>query len=223
MRKPVRRLALLMMLLLVFIAPPKVSAANTASWFNFHVFAPCEIRIDFIYTKNLTISDVQSIGPSIYDITQNPQSVTFTAGDIDEYSFTVTLEYTYVVEQNIKISIKGGNYIPDLVQFPLKGQRFDLHFTVQTSIQPTFPTVEEITYNIVSQMSTRLDFIRLDIVSQIDVLEGGLNWMSTTTLVMSIVLIVLVVVLIQLLTRRSKQDKLDYSNRGYEEKRGRYG
>jgi len=129
--------------------------SETAS-LNLRVYRPARILITYTYTNNFSVSDVSSVGQSLYKITSGPTSIEFKAEDIDIYTFTVTIRYAEIVGQSIQIAVWSGNQPPQGLQINVKSNIVKIRFEVTVSEQPQYPSAQEVAGQVVKQIASEL-------------------------------------------------------------------
>ena len=127
---------------------------------NLQVYRPARIVISYAYTNNFSVSDVSSMGKSMYKITSSPTSIEFKAEDVDRYTFTVTIKYAAVVGQSIQIAVFSAGYPPEAIQFNVKSSVIRLKFTVTVTEEPRYPTAQEVAEHVVRQVANELSMFR---------------------------------------------------------------
>jgi len=159
------RLSILFLILLssfhLLIMP--VHAENGSSEvasLNLQAYKPARVVITYAYTNNFSVSDVSSMGKSMYKITSSPTSIEFKAEDVDRYTFTVEIKYMAVVGQSIQIAVFSAGNPPEGLQFNVKTRVFRLQFTVTVTEEPRYPTAQEVAEQVVRQVANELTQFR---------------------------------------------------------------
>ena len=160
-----RRAVTLAVLLLLFSSSFGTVAVHgqeaEAAGFNLQSYAPARILVTYSYTNNFSVTDVSSIGKSLYKITSGPTSIEFHATDIDQYTFTVEIKYAAIVTQSIQIAVFSGGYAPEGIQLNVKGNVVRLKFTLTVTEEPRYPSAQDVAEQVVLQVSHQLaDFRR---------------------------------------------------------------
>lgn len=187
-----RKLGLLILLFTILIPCVPASARDPQeSWINLHLLTPCTVRVDYHYTKNITISDVQSFGPSLYEVTHSPIDFKFEAYDADSYNFNLELKYELYMTQVIKITLTSGTQPPSSMEVPIEGDIIRFHFEVNTTPEPVYPSVDDITEEVVKHLSGQLQIYQETIHRGFQSFTGGLN--NITVISGAIVLVLLAV------------------------------
>ena len=123
---------------------------------NLQAYRPARIVITYAYTNNFSVSDVSSMGKSMYKITSGPTSIEFKAEDVDRYTFTVEIKYSAVVGQSIQIAVFSAGNPPEGMQFNVKTDVVRLQFTVTVTEEPRYPTAQEVAEQVVRQVANEL-------------------------------------------------------------------
>ena len=168
---------------------PRQDVLSTAP-INLSVFAPAKIKIDFDYTKNVTISNVTCVGPSLYEVTSSPIDLTFQALNIDDYSFTLDLNYAVVTTQNVKVTFTSGSQPPSTYTIPAYCNHLVFPITIKTAHEPHYPTSEEIAGAVVKQISSRLDVYNANLQQILHSVMDGLNNQSMVLVVITLGILV---------------------------------
>jgi len=145
------------------------------SWINLHLFTPSTVRVDYYYTKNITISDVSSFGPSLYEVKHSPIDFSFEALDADSFNFNLELKYELYMMQVIKITMTSGTQPPSSMEIPIEGDTVRFHFEINTRPEPQYPTVDDITSEVVKHLSGQLQIYQETISRGFQSFTGGLN------------------------------------------------
>ena len=156
------RLILSLILLASLLVTP-VSAADEngeavseVASLNLQAYKPARIVITYAYTNNFSVSDVSSMGKSMYKITSGPTSIEFKAEDVDRYTFTVEIKYAAVVGQSIQIAVFSAGNPPEGLQFNVKTSVVRLQFTVTVTEEPSYPSAQEVAEQVVRQVANQL-------------------------------------------------------------------
>ena len=183
------KLAFIALILAVFLTQPipvQGSVRQREIWNSLNIFAPCLIQVEYATAKNVTVSDVQVHGPSLYEVTQTPSTFQFEAFDIDGYSLSLTLDYDVITTQSISISIFSGNQPPNIIQVPIEADEVSLHFDITAGKEPVYPSPMEITNSVMSQMRTDLNVFHEDNLRSIRSLKDNLNIVTVVVLVVGL-------------------------------------
>ena len=162
-------------MLLIAQAPHASAIRPQESWLKLTLFAPCSIVFEYQYTHNLTIGDVSTYGPSMYEISHTPTQCKFEAEDIDQYLFTLTLVYAVILNQQMRITIFQGEQPPSYIELPFAGSQLNIYVDVTVLPEPKFPSTQEITDSVLKQIGVKLDFYHDDNIQQFNLLKNGLN------------------------------------------------
>ena len=134
----------------------KEDGSSEVASLNLQAYKPARIVITYAYTNNFSVSDVSSMGKSMYKITSSPTSIEFKAEDVDRYTFTVEIKYAAVVGQSIQIAIFSAGNPPEGMQFNVKTDVVQLQFTVTVTEEPRYPTAQEVAEQVVRQVANEL-------------------------------------------------------------------
>jgi hypothetical protein len=153
---------------------------------NLTVFAPAKIKISYDYTKNVTISNVTCVGPSLYEVTTSPIDLTFQALNIDDYSFTLDLKYDSVITQDVKVTFISGSQPPSTYTIPAYCNHLVFPIIIKAAHEPHYPTAEEIAGAVVEQISARLDVYNANLQQILHSVMDGLNNQSMVLVVITL-------------------------------------
>ena len=132
------------------------SGASEVASLNLQAYRPARIVITYAYTNNFSVSDVSSMGKSMYKVISSPTSIEFKAEDVDRYTFTVTIKYSAVVGQSIQIAVFSAGNPPEAIQFNVKTSTVRIKFTVTVTEEPRYPTAQEVAEQVVRQVANEL-------------------------------------------------------------------
>ena len=161
-------------------------------------YAPAKIIINYPYTHNHSISDIEVMGlTSLYRHSGSPEYLQFEAEDIDTYKFTLDVLYKEITQARITINIRSGTSQTVREQeFTFYTQHLTVHFKLQVTEEAKFLTPEETA----EATLDRLEKLWVDYISSLEnrltVYEGSffvLQMVSIVTLVFSVVAILFVV------------------------------
>jgi len=191
-----RRVVPLLLLVLLLPAPVTASAqgGEYESRIRLNLYAPVTIRLEYAYTRNATVGDVSSLGPSLYEVTHSPVEFRFEAGDIDAYTFTVELSYGVRTHQNIRLTIFSGSLLPSTIELPVEAEALALRFEVTVQQEPVYPSVEEITENIVTHMTGQMEIYQAENQRTYRLINEGLTGYSYLVALVVVALIILIIV-----------------------------
>ncbi len=185
------------LLLLVLLLPAPIASAQSNAYesrIRLNLYGPSIIRLEYAYTSNVTVGDVSSLGPTLYEVTHSPVEFRFEAGDIDTYTFTVKLSYGVRTHQNIRLTIFSGSLPPSTIELPLEAEHLTLHFEVTVQTEPTYPSVEEITENIVTHMTGQMEIYQGENQRTYRLISEGLTGYSYLVALVVVALIILIIV-----------------------------
>lgn len=172
-------LALSFIFMLVFYSIPHVHAETDVFHANveLNTFISTRIVLSFAYTNTITVSDVQSLGQSVYKTVSSPYSVEFITDAIDTFTFTVTILYDEVVSQNITLAIFSGDYPPQGYTWEVKSKKLIINFKVTTMTQPKYPTPEEIAQKSVEVLRNEMSRYTWEVTRTTNVMRENMSTM----------------------------------------------
>lgn len=112
--------------------------------FSHPCYQPAKIIINFPYTHNAAVTQITTIGPSMYDTEGTPTSLTFNALDVDVYTFRVTVNYDNATDRTVTISLWSGTQSMEGYTWTEASQVFIVDFRIEVSQQPHYPTKDEV-------------------------------------------------------------------------------
>lgn len=112
--------------------------------FNHPCFKPTNIIISFPYTHDHDITQITTIGASMYRTEGGPTSLTFNALDVDVYTFRVTLRYDNSTDRTIGISLWSGSLSMEGYTWSQASQIFIIDFRIEVKEEPHYPTKDEV-------------------------------------------------------------------------------
>jgi len=190
-----------LLLLLLLILPAGVVPASAQmggpyeSQVRLTLYAPCVVKLEYEYTKNVSVSDVSSMGPSLYEATQSPLEFRFEAEDVDTYIFTVELAYEYRTIQTMRLTLFSGSQPPSTIELPAEAANVTFRFEVTVQKEPVYPTVEDIAENVASHITGQLEIFHAENQSIYrHIYEGLLNYSYLFALVVVALIILLFIV-----------------------------
>ena len=191
-----RRFVPLLLLVLLLPAPITASAQGGAyeTRIRLNLYGPSIIRLEYAYTRNVTVGDVSSLGPTLYEVTHSPVEFRFEANDIDAYTFTVKLAYGVRTLQNIRLTIFSGSLLPSTIEIPVEAETLTIHFEVTVQQEPVYPSVEKITENIVTHMTGQMEIYQAENQRTYRLINEGLTSYSYLVALVIVALIVLIIV-----------------------------
>ena len=135
----------ILMVFAVFRVPHVYAEPNTFhASIELHPYVQTRIVLSYAYTNTITVSDVKTLGQSVYKAISSPYSVEFMTDAIDTFTFTVTILYDKVVNQNITLAVFSGDLPPQGYTWEVKAQKLIIDFKISTLKQPKYPTPEDI-------------------------------------------------------------------------------
>lgn len=115
-------------------------------------FNPTKITFNFPYTNDHSITDIATIGSSVYKYTGGPTSLEFIASDVDIYSFTVTISYGNLTKVTIMAGLWSGTLAMDGFSLTATCTTFIIHVKLSTTTQPSYPSVSDVAQEVVHQL-----------------------------------------------------------------------
>jgi hypothetical protein len=120
--------------------------------FDRNFYVPVKVMISYPYTHNTNVTDITTIGFSSYKYDVTPNSITFIASEIDIYTFTVQITYDNFSLTNILITIWQGDLPGEGYTWTDSASTFVVHFRLNMTIQPSYPTEAQVAAQVVAQM-----------------------------------------------------------------------
>lgn len=158
MKKTKLTLLILVVSTLLFLSTPKVNAPMIPHEYTLDIpcYAPTKITFNYAYTHNHSISDISTFGSSLYTHTGGPNFYQFIAQDVDEYHFTLELDYASPVNQTILVGIWSGSLPMQGLNFKSYFEQVKIYVRLRVQAEPKFPTSEEVAQQTVLQISKNL-------------------------------------------------------------------
>ena len=189
-----RRLVPLLLLLILPVPTVHAQGGLYESHLRLNLYGPSTVRLEYAYTRNVTVSDVSSLGPTLYEATTSPEAFRFEAGDIDAYSFTLELAYGQRTFQTLRLTTFSGSLLPSMIELPVEAETLVFHFEVTVTPEPVYPSIEEITGNIVQHMTGQMEIYQAENQRTYRLIGEGLTGYSYLVALVVVALIVLIVV-----------------------------
>jgi hypothetical protein len=130
-------------------------AEATIDWFT---YKPTKITFNYQYTHNHSISEVATIGQSLYKYSGGPTFFEFIAQDVDDYTFTLTIGYTNATQNlTVLVGLFSGNLPPQ--GFSIKGKLADtiiINVHLKVTEQPSYPTDDQVADAVVNKIQQNL-------------------------------------------------------------------
>lgn len=144
----------LLLLIILSICSPRMVGAQREydTEIGLTVYAPCKIQVDFDYTRNVSVGDVYSLGPSLFEVTTSPIEFFFVTTDVDSYSFDLELSYEFHTIQTLRLRINSGSVPPSIIEMPVEASKLTMHFSVTVLREPEYPSTEEVTESVVQYL-----------------------------------------------------------------------
>lgn len=126
--------------------------------FDRQFYKPVKVMISYPYTHFTNVTDITTIGPSLYKYDVTPMSITFIAEDIDIYTFTIQISYENSSTRNVLINIWQGDLPVEGYIWTENANTFVVHVKLNVTIQPHYPTEIAVAKEVVNQL--QLTFIQ---------------------------------------------------------------
>jgi hypothetical protein len=178
--------------------------------FNLQSYAPARILISYTYTNNFSVTDVSSIGKSLYKVISGPTSIEFQAQDIDQYTFTVEIKYAAIVTQSVQIAVFSAGYAPEGMQLNVKGNVVRLKFTLTVTEEPRYPSAQDVAEQVVLQVANQLNEFRRQTTDILDVHTKNIEmqWLIVGfTMAVSVAFVVILVFWVYPQLRRLQKER----------------
>ena len=173
----IKKLVLSALVFIAFLVPAcKAGEAHYEFSLDLQVYKSCKVTFNYPYTNNHSISEITTVGRSLYKHEGSANHLTFIAEDIDIYSFTVTLRYENqsMLNQtkNVLIGLWSGTEAMDSYIVASASEVFIIHVRLSLTEQPSYPTPEEVSQAVVHK-------IEQDLVEQTEKVTGLVNRVET--------------------------------------------
>lgn len=124
--------------------------------FDWPCYKPTKVTFNYAYTHNHSLSDISTVGASLYKHSGGPTFFEFIAEDIDTYSFTIYLTYGNLTDQSVLIGLWSGSL--SMRGFTVKGsaRTFIIHVRLSLGEEPTYPSESEVAQAVVRQIQQAL-------------------------------------------------------------------
>ena len=155
-----RRLLLLLPLLLCLTAaipPAQAQGPRYETRIRLNLYAPAIVKLEYEYTRNITVGDVSSLGPSLYEVRHSPEYFQFSTEDIDQFTWTLELQYGVRMRQVMRLTIFSGSTPPNTIELPVEAQELIINFEVTVQPEPRYPTSDEIAERLMSHLMGTLE------------------------------------------------------------------
>ena len=107
-------------------------------------YKPTRITFNYQYTNNHTIGSISTIGHGDYSHSGGPTFMEFIAKDVDDYSFTVELQYTNATKQTVLIGLISGTMSVQGMGLTGNTEVFRIYIRLRVTEQPSYPSKEEL-------------------------------------------------------------------------------
>lgn len=166
-------------------------------------YKPAKLTFNYQYTHNHTIGSITTVGNSAYKHSGGPTFMEFIADDIDDYSFTVELQYSNMTSQTVLIGLFSGTLAPQGFAVTGSTDIFRIHVRLRVTEQPSYPSEEAVAKEVVRQVERDLVLQQQENQKLIEEVRNTSVVVSTLS-VTSIVLVIVCFVLAALTFRTRK-------------------
>jgi len=152
-----KRLAVLCLFALYLVSFVHMASAqpqNDAVFELPQLYNPAKIVVQYAYTVNFSVTNVRTLGYSLWTVTGSPVGVEFNAKQVDTYEFDLLLRYNQSVDQCVQVAIWSGTLAPASSTIHIVSNYVKLHFKLVVTEQPKPATPDEVaaaTMNMVHQ------------------------------------------------------------------------
>lgn len=122
------------------------------------IYLPARVSVQFLYTENFSVTNVRTLGNSLWTAQVSPVGIEFNAKDVDTFDFDVVLMYRDVVEQVIQIGIWSGTLAPNSIPIRFVKSAIYLHFKLVCTEQPRPPTADEVALEVLLLTRQELEY-----------------------------------------------------------------
>ena len=112
--------------------------------FELPLYNPAKVVVQFAYTHNSSVSNVKTLGYSLWTETRSPIGIEFNAKEVDTFEFDIILLYAQVTEQVVQVAVWSGTLPPAKIPIRVNSDKVRLHFKLVVTEQPRPPTSEEV-------------------------------------------------------------------------------
>jgi len=119
-------------------------------------YKPTKITFNYAYTHNHSISDISTVGASLYKHSGGPTFIEFIAEDVDSYGFTIILRYNVSTSRNILVGLWSGSEPLKSLTLVAVANVFIIHVRLSLTEQPAYPTEIEVAREVVHQIELSL-------------------------------------------------------------------
>ena len=158
-------------------------------------YATARIVISYAYTNSFTVSNVTSLGRSMYKIISSPMGIEFEGVDVDRYTFTADVRYATVTDQLIQVAIFSAEHPPEGIEYNVRGKVVKITVALTVEKEPKYPTAEEVAEAVVKQMSDSLQQFQVQqqkLVNQVSDTIVSIGSIAAIAFVLVVVLLIVV-------------------------------
>ena len=119
-------------------------------------FNPTKLTFNYPYTHFHSISDISTIGASLYKYSGGPNYFEFIAQDIDDYQFRFELRYEATANQTILMGIWSGTGSMMGFDYKASGEVVVFNVRLRVTREPTYPSEKQVADQVVLQVQQRL-------------------------------------------------------------------
>ena len=154
-------------LLATIITVPNISGQQedvTDITIDWPCYVSTKITFNYPYTHEHSISNITTIGQSVYKHSGGPDFLSFIAQDVDVYSFVVTLTYLNTTQyaRTILIGLWSGDQPMKGFTIKVATQKCVIRVRLELTEQPTYPTESEVAQEVVRQIEQKV----VDLIEQ---------------------------------------------------------
>jgi len=112
--------------------------------FEFHLFTPSKIVVQYAYTEHFSVSNITTLGYSLWTEVGSPVGVEFIAKEVDTYEFNIIIGYDETIDQTVQIGVWSGSLPPHSISKRFVADEIVLHFKLTLTEEPRPPTPDEV-------------------------------------------------------------------------------
>lgn len=162
------------------------------TWTMSDCYIPFRLSVSFSYTNNYSVTDVFTAAHTKPQFTTDPESIQFTADEVDSYGFTIELNYPLPITQVITLVAIEDNVVKVQETKAVSGKKVVLRFNIVTREKEHPATKSEIADEVLNKLTALID----QQIEQMEQNNQRIETWSTYILIMAAVLAVLAVVII---------------------------
>lgn len=119
-------------------------------------YQPSKITFNYGYTNYNSISEISTVGQSLYKYSGGPNFMEFIATDVDDYMFDLELRYTEPANQSILVGIWSGIQPMQGLDYKASFERVVFHIRLRVTQQPQIPSGEQLANLTITQVTKAL-------------------------------------------------------------------